>query len=70
MDFKDTQTLKIYKERMKVVRDKGMDMDLLEKAARTNPTDPMVRKAIDKKILQIIMDEDEIDEDLNDDGCC
>jgi hypothetical protein len=42
------------------IRDKSMDMDLLEKAARTQPSDPKVKQAIDKKILEIIMDEDEI----------
>ena len=48
------------------IRDKSMDMDLLEKAARTNPTDVRVRQAIDKKILELILDEDEMD-DIDDD---
>ena len=43
------------------IRDKSMDMDILEKAARTNPS-PKVKRAIDKKILEIILEEDEMKE--------
>ena len=50
------------------IRDKSMDMDLLEKAARTQPSDPLVKKAIDRKILEIIMDEDEIEALENEEG--
>jgi len=42
------------------IRDKAMDMTLLEQAARTNPADPKVKQAIDTKILELIMDDDEI----------
>lgn len=44
------------------VRDKTMDVDLLLKASQANPTDPRVRRAIDKKLLETILDQDEIDE--------
>jgi hypothetical protein len=40
----------------------------LEKAARTQPSDPLVKKAIDRKILEIIMDEDEIEALENEEG--
>jgi len=46
------------------IRDKAMDMTLLEQAARTNPADPKVKQAIDYKILELIMEDDEI-KDLN-----
>ena len=48
------------------IRDKSMDMDLLEKAARTNPTDPRVRQAIDQKILEIIMGDEQMAYSEND----
>jgi hypothetical protein len=47
------------------IRDRAMDMDLLEKAARTNPVDPKVKQAIDYKIMELIMDKDEIEEYTN-----
>jgi len=44
------------------VRDKSMDMDLLLKASQANPTDPKVRRAIDKKILETLLDQEEMQE--------
>ena len=44
------------------VRDKAMDMDILLKASQTNPADPRVKRAIDKKLLDILLDQDEIKE--------
>lgn len=44
------------------IRDKSMDMDLLLKASQANPVDARVRKAIDQKILETLMDQDEINE--------
>lgn len=41
------------------IRDKAMDMELLEKAARTNPANPQVKAAIDAKILELIQDDGE-----------
>lgn len=43
------------------VRDKNHEIDLLKKAADTNPADPRVKAAIDMKILDMLdLDEDEI----------
>jgi len=43
------------------VRDKNFEMDLLKKAADSNPTDPRVKSAIDIKILDLLdLDEDEL----------
>ena len=43
------------------VRDKNHEIDLLKKAADTNPADPRVKKAIDIKILDMLdLDEDEL----------
>ena len=43
------------------IRDKNLDIDILKKAAETNPTDPRVKKAIDIKILDLLdLDEDEL----------
>jgi len=37
------------------IRDKNLDMDILEKAARTNPADPMVKQLIDDKIKETLV---------------
>ena len=43
------------------VRDRNYEMDLLKKAADTNPVDARVKAAIDMKILDMLeLDEDEI----------
>jgi hypothetical protein len=43
------------------IRDKNLDIDILKKAADTNPQDPRVRAAIDMKILDLLdLDEDEL----------
>ena len=43
------------------VRDRNYEMDLLKKAADSNPADPRVKAAIDMKILDMLdLDEDEI----------
>jgi len=43
------------------IRDKNLDIDILKKAADTNPTDPRVKQAIDIKILDLLeLDEDEL----------
>ena len=43
------------------VRDRNYEMDLLKKAADTNPADVKVKAAIDMKILDVLdIDEDEI----------
>ena len=44
------------------IRDKNLDMDLLKKVAETNPADPRVKQMIDKKLLSLIMSEDELEE--------
>lgn len=45
------------------VRDRNYEMDLLKKAADTNPADPKVKAAIDAKILDVLdIDEDELAE--------
>ena len=44
------------------VRDKTMDIDLLLKASQANPVDGRVRRAIDKKLLETLLDQDEIKE--------
>ena len=36
------------------IRDKNLDIDILKKAADTNPVDPRVKAAIDAKILDIL----------------
>lgn len=43
------------------IRDESREMDLLVKAASTNPTDPRTRIAIDMKVLDMLnLDEDEL----------
>lgn len=42
------------------IRDKSMDVDLLLKASQTNPADERVKRAIDKKLLEVLLDQDEI----------
>jgi hypothetical protein len=43
------------------IRDKNLDIDLLKKAAETNPADPRVKAAIDMKILELLdLSEDEM----------
>ena len=42
------------------IRDKSMDVDLLLKASQTNPADARVKRAIDKKLLEVLLDQDEI----------
>lgn len=37
-----------------------MDVDLLLKASQTNPADARVKRAIDKKLLEVLLDQDEI----------
>jgi hypothetical protein len=45
------------------VRDKNHEIDLLKKAADTNPADPRVKRAIDMKILEMLdMSEDDLEE--------
>ena len=45
------------------IRDKNLDIDILKKAADTNPSDPKVKRAIDMKILDLLdLDEDELAE--------
>ena len=44
------------------IRDKSMDVDLLLKASQANPVDTRVRRAIDKKLLEVLLDQDEIKE--------
>ena len=41
------------------IRDKNLDIDILKKAADTNPADPKVKAAIDKKIMDLISDDEE-----------
>jgi len=36
------------------IRDRNYEMDILKKAADTNPTDPRIRQKIDEKIIEII----------------
>jgi hypothetical protein len=48
------------------IRDRAYEMDLLKKAADTNPTDIRVRQTIDKKILEnLINDEDDLQQVLD-----
>jgi hypothetical protein len=45
------------------IRDRNYEMELLKKAADSNPVDPLVKQTIDKKILEtIVNDEDEMNE--------
>jgi predicted regulator of Ras-like GTPase activity (Roadblock/LC7/MglB family) len=43
------------------IRDKNLDIDLLKKAADTNPADPRVKQAIEMKILDLLdLDEEQL----------
>lgn len=42
------------------IRDKSLDMDLLKKAAETNPANPDTKDLIDRKIKELLMDDDEV----------
>jgi hypothetical protein len=45
------------------IRDRNYEMDLLKKAADTNPADPTVKQMIDKKIVETLLhDKDEYDQ--------
>jgi hypothetical protein len=46
------------------IRDKNLDMDILKKAAETNPADPKVKAAIDSKIYELIEGEDLEEEEM------
>jgi len=41
------------------IRDKNLDIDILKKAAETNPANPKVKAFIDEKILQVLAEDEE-----------